>query len=67
MPKINRFISKKKLLKNINLGDHFLFKEKHSNFNNKNFLLLKPGPILDGAALRQFTKYNTFLEGHSFF
>ena len=39
-------------------------KERSSNFNFKIRLLLKPGPILDGAALRQFTKYNIFFEAH---
>jgi hypothetical protein len=54
-------------LKNINLGDHFLLKENNSNFNFKiGLLLIKPGPILDGAPLLQFTKYNIFLEAHSF-
>ena len=47
-------------LKNIYLGDHFLLKEKKSNFNFKIRLLLKPGPILDGAALHQFTKIQHF-------
>ena len=44
-----------------------MLKEKNSNFNFKIRLLLKPGPILDSAALRQFTKYNIFLEAYSFF
>ena len=38
------------------LGDHFLLKEIKTNFNQI-LCYLKPGPILDGAALRQFTKY----------
>ena len=44
-----------------------MLKEKNANFNFKIRWLLKPGPILDGATLSQFTKYNIFHETHSFF
>ena len=56
MSKINRL--KKKILKNINLGNHFFLKEKKTLINLWFYfcLLLKPGPILDGAALCQLTK-----------
>jgi hypothetical protein len=30
-------------------------------------LLLKPCPNFDSAALHQFSKYNIFLEAHSFY
>ena len=60
-PILNLFFS----LKNINLGHHL--KKKFSNFNFLSILLLKLGPIFGGATLRQFTKYNIFLEAHSFF
>ena len=46
-------------MKNINLGIYLLLKEKKYNFNFRIRLLLNPGPILDHAALRQFTKYNS--------
>ena len=48
-------------LKNIKLGGHLLFRKIFLT------LLLKPCPIFDGAELRQFSKYNIFLEAHSFF
>ena len=63
--KINQI--KKKIIEEYQFRRPFFAKRKNSNFNFKIRLLLKLDPILDSALLCQFTKYNIFLEAHSFF
>ena len=50
---------------NINFGDHFLIYEIIYNFNFQCTLLLKPAPIFDVAALRQFTNTTFSIDGNS--